>query len=244
MGHRRALLDAAETLRRNRKTKTFARPCGSVMTCFVQSHEIYAQIHAAWIFSRDSFDGLDARFLWTHSLAHQLHDQERSAIAHDIFADAGRARRANVVIHIKTAANNRRVTDSSGHFSRESAGGAAARNRSIFAQRKQADRVVILFAAFGAAALLWFGGVSFVPQNPVQAFSNCESFCAFAHEHHVRSLFHDAARYVNRMRYFLQGGDTSRFVSGPEHDARIQLDDAGRIRLAPEAHRTIRAIIF
>ena len=84
---------------------------------FVEGDEIDVKISKVfWIDLSNSIDGHFTSFGWGCSLTHHLDDKKGTAVSHYIFAKTGCARSANLIVNVKSAANDGRVTNSTGEF--------------------------------------------------------------------------------------------------------------------------------
>jgi hypothetical protein len=81
--------------------------------------------------------------------SHLLDDHKRTKIEEVCFTTTGRARSADCAIDIKSGAENRRITEASGNFPRQSAGGCDAADLASRVDAVAVDRAVqVLFAQF------------------------------------------------------------------------------------------------
>src|ERR1051326_7150406 len=78
------------------------------------------------------------------SLAHEFDHLKRTTITQHVFTHTSSSRRPDIIIYIKPAADDRRVTDAARKFVSQATGRTAARNVSVLTQHQQRNGVVCL----------------------------------------------------------------------------------------------------
>ena len=91
-------------------------PGGAESAGFVQGNKVNTQTRAALLLVDNTANGRSAGLGRAEALPHEFDYQKRSTIAHDIFAQASGACRADVVIDVQPAADDWRIANASRQF--------------------------------------------------------------------------------------------------------------------------------
>src|SRR5262245_37853755 len=89
---------------------------------------------------RDAFDRVHRRFGRRHSPAHVLDDRMRAVDVYALFAAPGRARRADLVVDVHPAADQRRIADAARYLPRQPGGRRHAGNVPVRVNGQTVDR--------------------------------------------------------------------------------------------------------
>src|SRR5262245_48423405 len=100
--------------------------------------------------------GFDAGFLGRATLLHEHHNAVTDAGAHHLVAVPGSCRTADVVIHIETGADDRRVPYPARHFPGHATRRAADSEIAVSVERAEADGVVVIGSGLGRLARTGF----------------------------------------------------------------------------------------
>ena len=92
-------------------------------------------VHVAVVVADDALEGVHAGLFGRHAVAHVFDDRVSAADLDVLFAVAGGARRAYVLIAIAAGADDGRVARASGNLPRQTAGCGCARHLTLFIQR-------------------------------------------------------------------------------------------------------------
>src|SRR5262249_30318317 len=91
-------------------------------------------VHVAVVAVDDALQCVHTRFLGGHAVTHVLHDGVRSGDFDVLFAAAGGAGSAHVLVAIAAGADDGRVATASGQLPRQPAGRGHARHLPLFVQ--------------------------------------------------------------------------------------------------------------
>src|SRR5438874_6690009 len=134
---------------------------------------------------------------------------------HDGFAVTGAGDAASFGVGIAAAADERRIADAAGKFAASSARGSGGEKASVGVEGDGADRSLFVAAVMLGGVLVGFAfhprfALSFADQflrlAQLHAVLFCEALRAFGDEHHVRAVFQNFARELNRIFDAVQSG--------------------------------------
>ena len=168
-------------------------------------------------------------------------------MAHDVLAEPGGPRRADLVVEVEPRAEDRRVPHAPGQLATRAAGRAAARQVPVGVEGEHGDRVVPTLARIGVPLALDVGqllGREVGDVDGLEALLEGEPARALSDEHHVPRVLHDASRRGDRVHDPLEPRDAPGAVIGPVHDAGVELGIARGVRPSAEADRAVRAQVF
>jgi len=154
---------------------------------------------------------------------------------HDGFAVAGAGNAAGFGVRVAAAADERRIADAARKFATSAASGSGGEEASVGIDGNSADGSLLVAAVMLGSVLV---GLAFHPGfafgfadqflrlAQLDSVLFCEAFRAFGDEHHVRAVFQNFARELNRICDALQSSRRASAQRSPIHDDGVAFDVA------------------
>ena len=187
------------------------------------------------MFAQDTPHGILARAGRTHAAPHVLDDQKTPAGLQDLLSHAGRRSRTDLLIHERPRPDDRRVAHPPGKLPRQPRRRARHGQSSPLVEPAHADRVVGIGRRRFPLLPRRTGGLR-QQVRATKAVGQRELLRAGADQQHVRRFLHDESGHGYRVLDFFQRRHRARPRRRAVHDARVELNHAGGIRITPFAH--------